>query len=152
MKFTLRIQSVLFLFLICPFWVFAQEEQWGENDRWESLNPGAGGQVQDIYFDKNVEGRLWFSSDMEGVYRSDDFGESWQYVSNDLSHGMAFCIEQEAGGEKLYQGGLYGASIAINPNAVDPHDVSWEMIDITKGDAIAAIAVSSDFQTVVLAP
>ncbi|OHX63834.1 hypothetical protein NH26_19675 [Flammeovirga pacifica] len=135
-----------------PFIGIAQDPNWGNENRWESLNPGGGGQIQDVHFDRNVEGRIWFSSDMEGVYRSDDFGQSWQYVSKDLSHGMAFVIEQEAGGSKLYQGGLYGAHVGVNPNAANHHDVSWEVIEETRGDAIAAIAISSDHQTVVLAP
>ncbi|MBB3697227.1 T9SS type A sorting domain-containing protein [Flammeovirga yaeyamensis] len=143
---------MLFILAMIPFIGNAQDPNWGKENRWESLNPGGGGQIQDVYFDRNVEGRIWFSSDMEGVYRSDDFGQSWQYVSKDLSHGMAFCIAQEEGGSKLYQGGLYGAHVAVNPGASNHHNVSWDMIEETRGDAIASIAISSDHQTVVLAP
>lgn len=132
--------------------VNAQEPNWGNKDRWESLNPGGGGQIQDVYFDKNVEGRIWFSSDMEGIYRSNDYGKSWDFVSNDLSHGMAFVLAQEEGGNRMYQGGLYGAHVCTNSGASDYHDVTWDMIDITRGDAIASIAVSKNKQTVVLAP
>ncbi|GAA4836368.1 InlB B-repeat-containing protein [Algivirga pacifica] len=133
----------------------APPSQWGEKDRWESLNPGGGGQIQDVYFDQNVEGRIWFSSDMEGVYRSDDFGQSWNFVSKDLSHGMAFVIAQEKGDPstaKTYQGGLYGAHVSTNSNAPDYHDVTWDIIEETRGDAIASIGVSFDNQTVILAP
>ncbi|OHX63835.1 InlB B-repeat-containing protein [Flammeovirga pacifica] len=130
----------------------AQPGTWGQENAWESLNPGGGGQIQDLYFDRNVEGRIWFSSDMEGIYRSDDFGQSWQYVSRDLSHGMSFTVEQEIGGSRMYQGGLYGASYSENANAANFHEVSWNMIYITRGDAISSIAVSRDFNTVVLAP
>ncbi|WNJ18706.1 InlB B-repeat-containing protein [Pontibacter sp. G13] len=145
--------SYLLLCLIC--WsasIQAQPANWGNNNRWESLNPGGGGQIQDVYFDRNVEGRIWFSSDMEAVYRSDDFGQSWNFVSTDLSHGMAFVMAQEEGGNRLYQGGLYGAHVSTNSGASDYHQVTWDIIEETRGDAIASIAISSDRNTVVLAP
>ncbi|UXX81027.1 T9SS type A sorting domain-containing protein [Reichenbachiella carrageenanivorans] len=131
---------------------FSQPSNWGDLNRWESLNPGGGGQIQDIYFDQNVEGRIWFSSDMEGVYRSDDSGQSWKFVSQDLSHGMAFVIAQEVNGNKTYQGGLHGAHFSTNAGASNHHNVTWDLIPETKGDAIASIAISPDKQTVVLAP
>lgn len=134
------------------FQVFAQPANWGAVNRWESLNPGGGGQIQDVYFDQNVEGRIWFSSDMEGVYRSDDFGQSWNFVSRDVSHGMAFVIAQEHDGIKTYQGGLHGAHISFNGGDDNPQNVTWDIIPITKGDAIASIGISADNQTVVLAP
>ncbi|MBB3697228.1 T9SS type A sorting domain-containing protein [Flammeovirga yaeyamensis] len=151
MKILLKLFSFLFMFTA---WITvqAQPDTWGQENAWESLNPGGGGQIQDLYFDRNVEGRIWFSSDMEGIYRSDDYGQSWQYVSRDLSHGMSFTVEQEIGGSRMYQGGLYGASYTDNAGAANYHEVTWNMIDITRGDAIASIAVSRDYNTVILAP
>ncbi len=130
----------------------APPADWGKKDRWESLNPGGGGQIQDVYFDRNVEGTIWFSSDMEGTYRSSDYGQSWDYVSRDLAHGMSFVITQEVGGNRTYQGGMLGASYSTNANASNYHDVTWEFIEDTYGDAIASIAVSKNNQTVILAP
>ncbi|BDC99170.1 InlB B-repeat-containing protein [Persicobacter psychrovividus] len=129
---------------------FAQ--QFGDADQWESLNPGGGGQIQDLYFDQLKEGRMWFSSDMEGIYRSDDFGNSWQHVSRDLIHSMSFTMKQSHNGSRMYQGGLFNANISDNADADDPKNITWTPIPITEGDAIAAIAISSDDQTVVLAP
>ncbi|BDD00686.1 InlB B-repeat-containing protein [Persicobacter psychrovividus] len=149
-----KFNMLCWILLWCPvsFLCAQQPADWGNEDRWESLNPGGGGQIQDLYFDKNVDGRVWFSSDMEGVYRSDDYGQQWHFVSRDLSHGMAFVINQTIGENKTFQGGLYGAHISTNADAADPHEVTWDMIEITRGDAIASIAISADNQTIILAP
>ena len=47
--------------------------------QWESKNPGAGGQVQDIVCDPNSNERLILASDMEGIYESNDNGENWSH-------------------------------------------------------------------------
>ncbi len=150
MRISKLLTIVLTMILSIP--MMAQPSNWGNVNRWESLNPGGGGQIQDIYFDQNVDGRIWFSSDMEGVYRSDNYGQSWTYVSKDLSHGMAFVIAQEHNGSKTYQGGLHGAHSSPNGGAANPQNVTWDLIPETKGDAIASIGISANNQTVVLAP
>ena len=114
---------------------------------WENLAPGAGGQVQDLYFDPHVEGRIWLSSDQEGSYRSDDLGQSWTFIGRDFSHGMSFIIRKSNDPSgRIYQGGLWGAHYS------DDGGSSWTRIETTRADAIAAIAISPDDQTVVLAP
>ncbi len=137
----------LFVSALCLSLVtMAQPSGWGKGDNWESLNPGGGGQHQDFYFDRNVQNRLWFCSDMEGVYRSDDLGKTWKFKGRDLNHGMAFVITQEEGGNRTYEGGLHGAHVSTNAGE------TWKEIAITRGDAIASIGVSKDHKTVVLGP
>jgi hypothetical protein len=51
---------------------------------WESMNPGGGGQIQNIVCDPSIDGRLYVCSDMEGLYRSDDNGLSWDYIGDGL--------------------------------------------------------------------
>lgn len=50
---------------------------------WQNMNPGAGGRVIAITLDPNIDGRVFYLSDMEGVYRSENNGESWHYIGND---------------------------------------------------------------------
>ncbi|NMM48366.1 sugar-binding protein [Marinigracilibium pacificum] len=114
---------------------------------WENLAPGAGGQVQDLYFDPHVENRIWLSSDQEGSYVSDDLGQSWDFIGRDFSHGMSFIIRKSNNPNgRIYQGGLWGAHYSDNGGT------NWTRIETTKADAIAAIAISPDDSTVVLAP
>ncbi len=114
---------------------------------WEPLAPGAGGQVQDLYFDPYTEGKIWLSSDVDGTYLSTDYGERWNFVSRDLSHGMSFKIRRNnTPGGRIFQGGLQGAHYSDNEGR------SWTLIGETDADAIATIAIGADDQTVVLAP
>ncbi|WP_338399172.1 Ig-like domain-containing protein [Persicobacter psychrovividus] len=110
--------------------------------QWEDLNPGGGGQIQDVICDPNIEGRLYLSSDMEGVYRSDDYGASWHIKSDDLVHTRAFVTTVDpTNSNRIYVGTLYGLSISdnagdqyhfatstadnsINAIAIDPFDAS----------------------------
>lgn len=54
--------------------------------QWTSINPGAGGQVQDVVCDPNIPGRLFLACDMiqgqadNGPMESWDSGFSWSNV------------------------------------------------------------------------
>ena len=52
--------------------------------RWEYWAPGGGGEIQSIYLDPAVKDRLYVMSDMEGLYRSDDGGQSYQLLAAEL--------------------------------------------------------------------
>ncbi|MEM9090488.1 MAG: hypothetical protein AAGC93_17280 [Cyanobacteria bacterium P01_F01_bin.53] len=52
---------------------------------WESLNPGAGGQVQDLVLNPLTPNHAFVLSDVEGLYRTTDGGNSWDYSSNGLA-------------------------------------------------------------------
>ncbi|UXX80741.1 T9SS type A sorting domain-containing protein [Reichenbachiella carrageenanivorans] len=146
----MRFSIILFIVLSAKA-LQSQPAEWGGIDRWESLNPGAGGQVQDVFFDRHTENRIWFCSDMEGVYRSDDSGQKWKHVSRDLTHHMSFLVMNQVGGTRVFEGGMNGAHYSDNAGA-DPSEVTWDMIEPTRGDAIASIAISQDHQLIVLAP
>ena len=109
------------------------------------LSPGGGGQIQGVTLDPTVDGRVWLSSDVDGVYRSDDAGETWSFAGTELSHGMAFTVEVASTG-RVYQGGIWGAHVSDDAGA------TWALVPVTRGRAIAAIGLSPDGQTVVLAP
>ncbi len=125
--------------------IFVQDALSQDIGLWQQLAPGAGGQVQDIYFDPNVKDRIWISSDVEGSYYSNDLGENWTFVGKELSHAMSFLVRTDVGVNRIYQGGLWGAHYS------DDLGKTWELIRPTRATAIAAIAVSKDADKVVLA-
>lgn len=134
----------LLAFLLIAFYSTCVPAQVSE---WLQLAPGAGGQIQDVYFDPTEDETIWLSSDVDGTYRSSDYGESWEFVSRTLLHGMSFKVRRAPfAGSTLWQGGLYGAHKSTDGGT------TWTFVEATRADAIATIALSPDGQTVVLAP
>lgn len=87
----------------------------GNTAEWENLNPGAGGRIQDIVLDPNTPNRAFYCSDMEGLYRSDDAGGSWQYLGEDLSHSCVLTAAVEPGNsDRVYAGTLQGVEVSDN--------------------------------------
>lgn len=104
---------------------------------WEELNPGAGGQVQDIVCDPNKNGRLFLVSDMEGIYRSTDNGISWEYTSDDLIHHRTFVVTPDpSNSDRVYAGTLAGIHISDNGG------VNWNVVSNSIGISIGALAVN----------
>ncbi|MHA6481353.1 CBM96 family carbohydrate-binding protein [Paenibacillus sp. strain BS8-2] len=114
---------------------------------WESLNPGGGGQVQYVYPDPNTPGRVFFLSDMEGLYRSDNYGASWTNVNHTLKHNMVFVITAVPGQpDKYFLGGMNGLFVSndggiswakvMSPNLPDPLAVAAITIDPNQPDHI----------------
>ncbi|QLE02216.1 fibronectin type III domain-containing protein [Galbibacter sp. BG1] len=109
---------------------------WAVRSQWEDLNPGGGGQIQDVVCDPNIPGRLYLSSDMEGVYRSDDNGESWHYASEGLVHSRAFITTVDpTNSNRIYVGTMYGLSISNNAGQ------SYFFAPETADNSINAIAI-----------
>ncbi|WP_081659309.1 Ig-like domain-containing protein [Pedobacter glucosidilyticus] len=104
---------------------------------WENLNPGGGGQIQGITLDPNTPGRMFLNSDVEGNYRSNDYGLSWTYTGKDLIHHMSFVTAVEPGNSnRVYCGGIYGLSLSIN-GGLNWSIPNWPM----KGSAVATLVV-----------
>ena len=103
---------------------------------WQNLNPGAGGNIQSVALDPNTPGRLFFCSDMEGHYRSDDFGQTWAYTGADLSYSYVNCVGFEPGNAGRVYTGTRG-SLEISDNA----GVNWRRVPDVR-DSIGQIAVN----------
>lgn len=112
---------------------------------WQSLNAGAGGNIQGIFPDPNRPGRLYFISDMEGLYRSDDWAGSWRYIGYDPAYSYCQWVEVEPGNSDRLYLGTYG-SLEISDDA----GLTWERIDGIR-DFIGQIAVRPDDPNVVYA-
>lgn len=87
-------------------------------DGWRHLHPGGGGQIQGISADPNVPGRLYTCSDVEGMYRSDDWGLSWRSIGRGIIHHMVFYVVVDPhDSDILYAGTLYGLSKSTDGGA-----------------------------------
>ncbi|CAA6680166.1 Unannotated [Lentimonas sp. CC4] len=77
--------------------------------QWENMNPGAGGQIQSVDLDPNIPGRAYYSSDMEGAYRTDDYGASWQLITeNSAENNILFVRAKPGNSNHLFMGQLHG--------------------------------------------
>ena len=113
--------------------------------QWRSINPGAGGQVQDVVCDPNIEGRLFLASDMEGIYVSEDNGESW-HSKGDLLQNRVYSIAITPGNSrKIFVGTLYGLEISNDGGA------SFDLVEITRKKSIGAIAISPHNPSIIIA-
>ncbi|QLE02218.1 hypothetical protein HX109_11860 [Galbibacter sp. BG1] len=104
--------------------------------QWTSINPGAGGQVQDVVCDPNIENRLYLASDMEGIYVSDDNGNSW-HPKGDLLQNRVYAIAVAPGNsKKMFVGTLYGLEVSEDGGE------NFSLVEITRKKSIGAIAVN----------
>ena len=122
---------------------------------WKSINPGAGGQVQDVVCDPNVNERLILASDMEGIYESLDNGDSWKpkgvlhqnrvyavTIPHANTGDAAYKAEVK---NRMYVGTLFGLEVST-----DGGD-TFTLIQQTKKKSIGAIAIHPTNKQIVLA-
>lgn len=113
--------------------------------QWQPINPGAGGQVQDVVGDPNQDGRLILASDMEGIYESLNHGESWHPKGN-LHQNRVYAVAfAKKAVNKLFVGTLYGLEVSNDGGN------TYRLISKTKRKSIGAIAVSPDNQNIIIA-
>lgn len=114
---------------------------------WENLNPGAGGQIQQIAIDPNVTGRVYYASDMEGNYVSNDSGETWQYTGRDLSSSDNMVIVIEPGNSDRIYAGMNYSGMDIS----DDGGVTWEHAEGLRGEPIGEIAIDPKNSDIIFA-
>ncbi len=71
------------------FWVLligGRPESWGSYAEWRQTGPGGGGAVQAFGFDPVDQNRVYLTSDMVGVFVSDDSGDHWRWSSYGASN------------------------------------------------------------------
>ncbi len=105
---------------------------------WQNLNPGAGGNIQGIDLDPTTPGRLYLNSDMEGSYRSDDYGQTWQYIGRDLSYSYVNAVAVDPSDPNRVYAGTAG-SLEISDDAGQ----SWRRASEV-ADAIGQILINRD--------
>ncbi|WOO42726.1 hypothetical protein [Rubellicoccus peritrichatus] len=114
---------------------------------WENLNPGAGGQIQQISIDPNVSGRVYYASDMEGNYVSNDSGETWEYTGRDLSSSDNMVIVVEPGNSNRIYAGLNYSGIDIS----DDGGATWTNVDAMNKEPIGEIAIDPKNSDIIFA-
>ncbi len=116
--------------------------------QWENLNPGAGGQIQDVVPDPHQSGRLIYCSDVDGAYLTEDDGATWEYCTWDTASSniltAAFDPEDP---QRVYLGMHSGLAIS------DDGGRSWTNAfgSAIMADPIMAIVVDSRDTSVVYA-
>lgn len=119
---------------------------------WENPGPGGGGQIQYVYPVPEIPGRVYFLSDMEGLYRSDNYGTNWNFIGEDLKAGGVYVLESEPGNpERVYVAGHWGIDIS------DDGGIHWNHVYDPNGphemERIASIKIDpSDPARVYAAP
>jgi len=103
--------------------------------QWVSINPGAGGQVQDVVADPGNVGTLYLASDMEGVYKTTDNGESWQTTGHLMNNRVYAVAIDPQNSNRVYVGTLYGLHIS------DDGGETYRFIATTRNRSIGSIAV-----------
>lgn len=108
------------------------------SQQWQPLNPGAGGQVQDIVTDPNQANVVYLASDMEGVYKSSDNGEHW-HITGQLVNNRVYAISVAPGdSNKVLVGTLYGLHVSTDGGA------TYELAPETENVSIASVAYRPD--------
>ncbi len=108
---------------------------WGQEAFWQSLNPGAGGRVQGLSCDPGIPGRMFYSSDVEGFYFSDDYGDSWEF--GDPNHNIPASLTNMAKGRgnNFYVAHALGLSYSTNGGQ------SFNLVPDTKEIIISPIEI-----------
>ncbi len=82
---------------------------------WESLNPGAGGQIQDVVLDPHHDNHAFVLSDVEGLYQTQDGGSSWIYSSRGLAGTNTLSLAYDpTNADRIYLGTTIGLHVSTD--------------------------------------
>jgi len=136
MKLFARIHPVIpaiVIWLVVRIVLPAQET----TQRWERAGWCGGGCYPSVEFDPKNSGRVYLLSDVSGMWRSDDNGENWYFVTEGLGHLRLACMAIAPSNSDI----LYVATergVWVSRNAAK----SWEACD-DKGGLIRFLRTQS---------
>ena len=124
--FTRRwLQTILFFMLASAF--FSQGQAAGVQ-HWEFAGWEGAGCYPNVEFDPNVKDRVYLTSDVAGIWRSDDLGEHWRFITKGLGNlHVALIVPAPSDPNILYAGTKDG--IFYSNNAGE----SWSAADNAGG-------------------
>ncbi len=128
--------AIALLFILFKLSLYAQ---------WHSINPGAGGQVQDIVTDPNTPNTVYLVSDMEGVYKSTNNGDQWHMTGKLVSNRVFALAVTPGNAQKLYVGTLFGLHTSVDGGK------SYQFVPLTLKRTIGCVSVSPHNPNVVVA-
>jgi exopolysaccharide biosynthesis WecB/TagA/CpsF family protein len=115
---------VVFAALICGRFVFAEQN----NFHWDFAGWYGGGCYPNVEFDPNIKDRVYLTSDVAGIWRSDDGGERWFFATNGLGHlNVAQVAVAESDSNVLYAATKGGLFYSLNGGGL------WEKSDDMEG-------------------
>ncbi len=82
MKFRLLMVPLILLLATLTYW----KEALAETFDWKFSGWYGGGCYTNVEFDPNTEGRVYLSSDVAGIWRSDDNGDRWNFSTEGLTN------------------------------------------------------------------
>ncbi|MCA9408745.1 MAG: hypothetical protein KC733_08645, partial [Candidatus Omnitrophica bacterium] len=98
------------------------------HNEWRFAGWMGGGAYPAIVPDPNVEGRLYLSSDVAGIWRSDNRGENWYFINAGLSNlNIPLLAVAPSDSNVLYAGSVTGLMRSDNAGR------SWRLLDVTAG-------------------
>jgi BNR/Asp-box repeat len=107
--------------------------------QWVNANPGAGGQIQHLTCHPTIPGRMYFASDVEGFYQSDDFGKNWHFRGRTTRAHDVYAIQAEPNNpNRIYAGFSLGFALS------DDNGETWQNITLPTASpqmSVATIAV-----------
>jgi photosystem II stability/assembly factor-like uncharacterized protein len=74
------------IFLLILFILFLHTPSFAQPQNWAFAGWYGGGMYPDIVLDTKVQGRVYLTSDVAGIWRSDDSGEHWYFINNGLKN------------------------------------------------------------------
>ena len=101
---------------------------------WESLNPGGGGQIQDVVLNPIEPDRGFVLSDVDGLYYTEDGGQQWHYALEGLAGTNTLALAYDPkNANRVYLGTTVGLHVS------DDGGQSWTLQKDTRRSANAEL-------------
>ncbi len=144
-------KGFLLLSLFCVFLPSVKAEEAPVEtvgSRWKFAGWYGGGCFPDVEFDSRIKSRVYLTSDVAGIWRSDDLGENWYSIDHGLGHLMVSDLAiAPSDSDVLYaatKGGLFvskdagknwKAAAKVNKDMTFYRPASYRAIAISPSDA-----------------
>ncbi len=140
----LLMPRIFYFFIVCLFGlILAVDNAYAA--QWEFAGWQAGGCFPNIEADPNVQSRVYLTSDVAGIWRSDDRGDNWRFVTKGLKNlNVAALAIAVADSNVIYAATAAGIYVSLDAGA------SWsaasnfnKQIKFERPQSYRPIAVSS---------
>ncbi len=115
----------------------------GALPHWEFAGWYGGGCYPNVEFDPLVKDRVYLTSDVSGIWRSDNLGEGWQFITNGLTNvNVAQIAVAPTNSDVLYAAAATGVFYSLNAGQKwNPADRYGKRITFSRPESYRAIAV-----------